>query len=669
VSFAVKNPPPISQYYRPDIDGLRAIAVISVLLFHAFPKWLPGGFVGVDIFFVISGFLISSIIFLDIKKEQFSFAGFYARRIRRIFPALILVLLFCSVFGWLFLLAEEYAALGKHTAAGAGFISNFIFWNEAGYFDSAADTKPLLHLWSLGIEEQFYIFWPLLIWLGTQWRLGVLWLLVGLAAVSFYLNLSGVTAQPTATFYSPQTRFWELLAGSALAWFSLHHQAIWQSIGKTCGAWLSIAGISLLLYSLFKLNADLAFPGIWAVLPIAGAVLIIMGGQHCWLNRYLLSNRVFVWFGLISFPLYLWHWPLLSFARTLEGETPSRDMRWILLTLSVLLAWLTYRFVERYIRYGGNRFRPVLLSLMMAGVGLFGLLAYQKEGLPNRAYHQQVAGYADSIKVTPRNRECFDIPYAYQKEDGWYCNLGNPKHPNVIFVTGDSHSLSLLPAFEQYAAARKINILLAGTSGCPSVLDIQSMRGDENIEKFNCQLLNERIFETVKTLSIKKIVLVNRWTYYTSSVSRPREVNPIARNPQADTINAETSVRDLAWAIENTVQRYRDIGVEVFLVADNPQQRYEPKDIVRKVRGNESKYLSLSVSRAEHIENQQAVNAMLSQSGGVNYINFDNLLCYADKCPLVKDGKSLYSDDDHLSIDGAFLVYPELARALDGEQL
>jgi len=283
-----------TPYYRADIDGLRAIAVISVLLFHAFPKWLPGGFVGVDVFFVISGFLISGIIFTDIQREQFRFATFYARRIRRIFPALILVLLFCCVFGWFFLLAEEYAALGKHSAAGAGFIANFIFWHEAGYFDSAANTKPLLHLWSLGVEEQFYIVWPLLVWLGTQWRRGILWLLAGLAAVSFYLNVTGIATHPTATFYSPQTRFWELLTGSALAWLSWHHQTLWQTLGKRAGSGLSTAGMALLLYSLFKLDGNLAFPGIWAILPITGAALMIMAGQQGWLNRHLLSNRVLV---------------------------------------------------------------------------------------------------------------------------------------------------------------------------------------------------------------------------------------------------------------------------------------------------------------------------------------------------------------------------------------
>jgi len=602
------------DHYRPDIDGLRAIAVIAVLWFHVSPRSLPGGFVGVDIFFVISGFLISGIIFQDIQNKKFSFTSFYARRIRRIFPALILVLLACSVFGWFYLLAQEYAALGKHAAAGAGFIANFIFWNEAGYFDIAANTKPLLHLWSLGIEEQFYIFWPLLIWFGTRWRANVLWLLAGLAAVSFYLNISAATSHPTATFYSPQTRAWELLAGSALAWFSLHHQALWQNISKTGSNWLSGTGIALLLYSFFAFNTDLAFPGIWAALPVVGTALLIMAGSQCWLNRHLLANRIAVWFGLISFPLYLWHWPLLSFAWIIEGGKPEQFTRYMLLALSVLLAWLTYRFVEHYLRHSRSRLLPLSLSVVMTVLGTFGLLIYGKDGLPERIYHQQVAPYADSIKITSRKKECFDIPYAYHKTGDWYCHLGNPEHPSSIFLAGDSHALSLLPAFEKYAATRKINILFAGMSVCPSLLDIQPIRGDKNIEQYNCPLLHERIFNFIKEENIKNIVLVNRWSHYTKTVSRSNEFNPVSSNQKNADITTESSIRDFAWSIEHTVRRYRSLGVKVFLVADNPQQLYSPKNTVRKTRWGEENYLSLSVSTAEHFEHQQAVNTILQQT-------------------------------------------------------
>lgn len=208
--------------YRPDIDGLRAIAVLAVVAFHAFPNLVKGGFIGVDVFFVISGYLISTIIFENLDKGTFTFSEFYARRIKRIFPALILVLVACLIFGWFVLLADEYNQLGKHIVAGAGFISNIVFWNEAGYFDNIADTKPLLHLWSLGIEEQFYIVWPLLLWCTWKRKLNLFTITVIFAITSFVLNLKGIKQDAVATFYAPYTRFWELLTGSLLAWVALY---------------------------------------------------------------------------------------------------------------------------------------------------------------------------------------------------------------------------------------------------------------------------------------------------------------------------------------------------------------------------------------------------------------------------------------------------------------
>jgi peptidoglycan/LPS O-acetylase OafA/YrhL len=218
--------------YRPDIDGLRAIAVLSVVIFHAFPKSIKGGFIGVDIFFVISGFLISTIIMGSLERNSFSFIEFYSRRIKRIFPALLLVLIASFVFGWFALLADEYKQLGKHIAGGAGFVSNFVLWKESGYFDNDAETKPLLHLWSLGVEEQFYIVWPLLLWFAWKQRLNLLTVTMVVVAISFSLNVNTVQNDATAAFYSPQTRFWELLAGSILAYITLN-QSINQSINQS----------------------------------------------------------------------------------------------------------------------------------------------------------------------------------------------------------------------------------------------------------------------------------------------------------------------------------------------------------------------------------------------------------------------------------------------------
>jgi peptidoglycan/LPS O-acetylase OafA/YrhL len=214
--------------YRADIDGLRAIAVLSVVGFHAFPSWICGGFIGVDIFFVISGFLISSIIFANLHQHSFEFIEFYCRRIRRIFPALIVVLIASFAIGWFVLLPNEFKQLGKHMAGGAGFIQNFLLWRESSYFDSAANTKPLLHLWTLAVEEQFYIVWPLVLWVAWKQKLNLLTITAVVALVSFSLNIGNVHTDAVAAFYSPQTRFWELMCGSMLAYVTVRRRPYFQ---------------------------------------------------------------------------------------------------------------------------------------------------------------------------------------------------------------------------------------------------------------------------------------------------------------------------------------------------------------------------------------------------------------------------------------------------------
>jgi peptidoglycan/LPS O-acetylase OafA/YrhL len=360
--------------YRPDIDGLRAVAVLSVLLFHAFPKQMHGGFIGVDIFFVISGFLISTIIFQSLARGEFSFMDFYARRIRRIFPALIVVMLATFAIGWFVLFPDEYKQLGKHMMGGALFVSNFVLWRDSGYFDAAAETKPLLHLWSLGIEEQFYIIFPLVVWFAWRARLNMVSLIALAGLTSFAHNLAHIHQHPIGTFYLPQFRFWELMAGSMLAllimdvsgWVKKIHawlepladRLIYRrDAGMEPGAALanvkSWLGMALIVVGLCLIHKNMDFPGKLALLPTAGAVLIIWAGPHAFVNRWVLSNRVAVWFGKISYPLYLWHWPLLVYLRIVdEHNAPSYLMRAGVLVLTILLSWLTYRFIERPIRFG-----------------------------------------------------------------------------------------------------------------------------------------------------------------------------------------------------------------------------------------------------------------------------------------------------------------------------
>jgi peptidoglycan/LPS O-acetylase OafA/YrhL len=366
-----KHPHLTHPKYRPDIDGLRAVAILAVVLFHAFPKIMPGGFIGVDIFFVISGFLISTIIFSSLERDRFSLSEFYARRIRRIFPALILVLVSCLVLGWFVLSSDQYKQLGKHAAAGAGFIQNFVLLSESGNFSNTAKIKLLVHLWSLAIEEQFYIFWPLLLLFVWKRHYNFLRVTALIAAISFAVNIYLIqTGQLKAAFMLPFSRFWELMLGSVLAYIVLHRP---QFIEKHKDA-QSFLGFALIIAGLLLLNKGRDFPGWWALLPTLGAYFIISASPASWLNEKLLSSKLMVWIGLISYPLYLWHWPIFMIENILFSEQHIAN-RIVSIAIAVLLAWLTYKFLEMSIRVMGKSLRVtfILLGLLVsvAGFGLY----------------------------------------------------------------------------------------------------------------------------------------------------------------------------------------------------------------------------------------------------------------------------------------------------------
>ena len=370
--------------YRPEIDGLRALAVLAVVAFHAFPSLVPGGFVGVDVFFVISGYLITTIIVDDVEQRRFGFVAFYRRRILRIFPALSLVLAACLGLGWVVLFADEYRFLGKHVGGGAGFVSNLLLWREAGYFDRSSDTKPLLHLWSLGIEEQFYIVWPLIVAVLVRRRIDGLVAVGILGAVSFGLNLHTVGLDATAAFYSPQTRFWELMIGAAIAFARRPGRSRFTATPVVAEV-LAAIGLLSIVVSVFALTSTTPFPGAAALLPTLGAAALLVAGHRAVINRMLFSNRPMVAIGLISFPLYLWHWPLLVFARVLGGAAPSPTVRVGLVFLAFVLAWATYMGWEKLLRFRGDPRRNAAgLIASMVVIASCGAFVYAKDGVDSR---------------------------------------------------------------------------------------------------------------------------------------------------------------------------------------------------------------------------------------------------------------------------------------------
>ena len=472
-----------SHHYRADVDGLRAIAVSSVLVFHAFPKLLPGGFVGVDVFFVISGYLISSLIFADLRQGRFSFVDFYSRRIRRIFPALIAVLAACIGLGWFVLLPDEYAQLGKHVAGGAGFVSNFVLLGESGYFDSAAELKPLLHLWSLGIEEQFYFIWPLLLYWAWGRRWAPLAVILLVLAASFALNINGVDHQATATYYLPFTRFWELMIGCTLAYIAIpgHHsdRRWWPAMSPSARAWLqngaALIGLTAILLAALIIDKERAFPGWWALLPTLGAGLLIAAGPKTWLNRVVLGHPLLVLVGLISFPLYLWHWPLLAFPRLTSVDPPGPSLRAAALALSFVLAWLTYRCVERPIRFRW-RMGPVVpaLAALMALLVVAGYGTFRAGGIASRM--QEKADYSSFFGWN------YTLSRNLMAEDRHECNFYDiidhrikptiagscytPHSNRSVLLWGDSHAQHLNYGLKRWLPA-EVSLLQVGSSGCP----------------------------------------------------------------------------------------------------------------------------------------------------------------------------------------------------------
>jgi len=360
--------------YRADIDGLRAVAILAVLAFHAFPNVAPSGFYGVDVFFVISGYLIGGIILRQLAERRFSFLNFYGRRVRRIFPALVVVLVATTVIGWVVLLPQEYAQLGLHVAAAAAFASNFLLWTEAGYFDSATEFKPLMHLWSLGVEEQFYILWPFLLILATRLLRKPLPIMALVAIASYGGMVVAAHGDPVAAFYLPFYRFWELMLGSILAAVGVYSfgSSFTSALPHRAKSYLREA-LALLGIALIVRAVTLPLPewarsqaGSDAIVPTLGCALAIAAGPSTWTSRNILGNRVARAIGLISYPLYLWHWPLLSFGYIIHGPAilaeaggtsdalPPFSWRIGAAAASVALATLTFFLVETPLRFGRN---------------------------------------------------------------------------------------------------------------------------------------------------------------------------------------------------------------------------------------------------------------------------------------------------------------------------
>ncbi len=651
--------------YRADIDGLRAIAVLSVLGFHAFPDVFHSGFIGVDIFFVISGFLISNIILKDLAEENFSFLDFYSRRIKRIFPALLLVLSCSFVIAWFVLLPNELKELGKHIAAGAGFGSNFVLLNESGYFDNHSDTKPLLHLWSLGIEEQFYFVWPFLLYLTWKTKKNVLLLISVVLFISFILNVGRIHNHAISVFYSPQSRFWELLIGAALAYLILEKSShyIWQdeskSVHQITKNAFAICGTVFLSAAYLLLTKDKRFPGWWALLPTFGTALIISSGSHTWLNRVVLSNRILVWIGLISFPLYLWHWPLLSFARIMQNEKPSAEIRIVALLLSVVLAWLTFIFLEKPIRHDKlhennskklfcYKFKkPAILMLAMIVIGYIGYNAYSRDGYQFRS----------SFKKFEQQNNGFNWDDAAK-----YANAAKDDPPNIkrdVLLIGDSHAQAIFGGFSELFKKHGTRLQVRTGAACPPFYDL-TVQHDGQPE--GCKyVMNGFLDEAIKDNGIKTVILTSRGPLYITGKgfgdgdAISLKIKSSFAHPKSDQDYTDV----FADAMTRTLSKLTDANKKIIFIVDSPELGFAPEMCVdiRPFKLIDNKKAICGIPREVFDKRNAGYLAIIAaheqKFPNVMFLYPSNHLCDDQFCYAKKDDIFFYRDDDHLSFEGS----------------
>ena len=638
--------------YRPDVDGLRAIAILSVIGFHAFPGYVEGGFVGVDVFFVISGFLISGLIFKELEQGNFRFANFYARRIKRIFPALILVISACLVLGWFVLLSDEYKQLGKHIVAGMAFISNFALRDESGYFDTAAELKPLLHLWSLGIEEQFYIIWPPLLLFAYRRGLNLILLIILIAVASFALNIGMIDMDPISAFYLPQTRFWELMIGGILAYITLYKKDEFDSLlnrnvfraSKHSTAFhnvIAVFGGLLVVVAIFGLSREKPFPGWWGLLPTIGTFLLIFPGQKTWLNGKILSNPLLVFVGLISYPLYLWHWPLLSFARIIESGKPTREIVLAAVGLSFVLAWLTYKFIEKPIRSKKSNSSSIALFFVAVLVGISGLFLLVGTMQPRSISLglEKIIRAAGDWSFPGSNLK----PFQFQGRTFLQEGQGAQK---VLFV-GDSDIEQYWPRIDKLISERPSetkSAIFATVHACPPLPNVKQK------DHPRCNGFVEKVYAFAEDSSVDTVVIGANWLHYFNSNLYLFEEKGFSGNLG---IGSDASNRAYK-ALESMIVSLRQQGKKVYLVLNIPVgEENNPKAMIQRSLLKGGFYVNVrNINRDQFVAASEPVISKLKEvahrSGAVILDPID-FLCDSLICPsLTKDGEPIYKDVSHI---------------------
>ena len=645
---------------RRDVDGLRGVAVAAVVLYHALPEVAPGGFAGVDVFFVISGFLITTLVVGARDDGTFTFADFYARRARRLLPALSLMLLTVLAAAWALLSPINVVAVARHALAGAAFVPNVLSWKDAGYFDLGANQKPLLHLWSLGVEEQFYLVWPALLLWAPRRRLA--WVAGLVAAASFALACWRVGDHATEAFYLLHTRLWEPALGGALALVGAPPRALRAPL-----AWI---GLAMVVGSLGGLSVGVAWPGPWTLLPTVGTALLIAAGADGWLNRVVLGSRPLESLGRVSYPLYLWHWPVLSFTAMLADPADAPSVRAAAVATSAALAVLTWALLERPIR-GGLAGRagvvPALLGATAGAAALAGLL--WAEVLPAR---RQDVGL-DETRVQLRTDAALSQRYAMNlcgfpnlhDVTARSCHHGGDlTSPRRLVVWGDSHADSWAPAWALYGEQQRVHVILIAVPSCPPLLGVRN--GNDPVEApAECLKpgFGEQVLDDVRALAPERVVLIARWGMYANGWSHggvQERVTHFLTQAPTGPATRESSRAALSGQLPTTVDALRAFA-KVTLLREWPQ--LDPATTDPGHRGPFGYEPTLDEHRAQVAWTDALIDQLVAARPDVTVVDPAPHVC-TPRCEAKHDGVWMYRDDNHISAAAALLLSPVVTAGM-----
>lgn len=646
--------------YRGDIDGLRALSVVAVLLFHAGAPWLAGGFVGVDVFFVISGFLITGLILHEQRSGTFTLTGFYHRRIRRILPALFTMMAACAIAGWFLLAPIDYRQLARSILAAALSLSNFLFQREVGYFDTLGAEKPLLHTWSLGVEEQFYLVFPLflmgLAYCGARWRIP---LTAAICGASLLAGIVATQMAPASAFYLPHYRVWELLVGALLAMGIAPQPRTARMRG---GA--ALCGLMLIVGSALFFSERIPFPGVAASVPVLGAALVLWSGigGAAPTDRILASSPA-IFVGKISYSLYLWHFPLLAFATYIGFGELSGSNAALALAAATLLAVLSWRFVEQPARLAAvglpwRRIAAMTAAAILAFVA-FGMVTSVQKGYPARTDLQAAGLQSITAERNVGGAACYTETDA-EVAMGVLCVLGDRAAPSPSFVLwGDSHAETLRSALEPAARANQRSGLFAGERGCPPLIAV------ERPTKPACRQINAAVLALIlSTPSIEDVFLSARWAWWTEGLrigDRAWEFRSLVMI-DGGAVGARDNHAVFALGLDRTVATLRAAGKRVWLIGPVAEiGRNVPRYFFLRGAGLLDNSVQIRPTRVAFEQRQSFALQTLAEVGerhGAGLLWPHRLLCGSTHCDVARNGAPLYYDDNHLSARGAEILAP-----------